>query len=105
MLNGLKALFTSGIIFRPMVFSGIIAGFLLSAFLDMEEAFPLFSDLSFYLLSAAWSGLYTLFFNQIYKEHGRGPDYPAMGGRFDGNLLQLMFSGLLAFIFFETLIF
>lgn len=47
MLNGLKALFTSGIIFRPMVFSGIIAGFLLSAFLDMEEAFPLFSDLSF----------------------------------------------------------
>ena len=53
MLNGLKALFTSGIIFRPMVFSGIIAGFLLSAFLDMEEAFPLFSDLSFYLLSAA----------------------------------------------------
>ena len=33
MLNGLKALFTSGIIFRPMVFSGIIAGFLLSAFL------------------------------------------------------------------------
>lgn len=72
MLNGLKALFTSGIIFRPMVFSGIIAGFLLSAFLDMEEAFPLFSDLSFYLLSAAWSGLYTLFFNQIYKEHGAG---------------------------------
>ena len=67
MLNGLKALFTSGIIFRPMVFSGIIAGFLLSAFLDMEEAFPLFSDLSFYLLSAAWSGLYTLFFNQIYN--------------------------------------
>ena len=99
MLNGLKALFTSGIIFRPMVFSGIIA------FLDMEEAFPLFSDLSFYLLSAAWSGLYTLFFNQIYKEHGRGLDYPAMGGRFVGNLLQLMFSGLLAFIFFETLIF
>ena len=94
MLNGLKALFTSGIIFRPMVFSGIIAGFLLSA-----------SDLSFYLLSAAWSGLYTLFFNQIYKEHGRGLDYPAMGGRFVGNLLQLMFSGLLAFIFFETLIF
>ena len=57
------------------------------------------------MLSAAWSGLYTLFFNQIYKEHGRGLDYPAMGGRFVGNLLQLMFSGLLAFIFFETLIF
>lgn len=72
MLNGLKALFTSGIIFRPMVFSGIIAGFLLSAFLDMEEAFPLFSDLSFYLLSAAWSGLYTLFSIKYIKNTGAG---------------------------------
>lgn len=105
MLNGLKALFTSGIIFQPMVLSGIIAGFLLSAFLDMDEAFPLFADLNFYLMAAAWSGLYTLFFNQTYKEHGRGLDYPAMGGKFVGNLFQLMLAGVLAFIFFETFIF
>ncbi len=105
MLKGLKALFTSGIIFRPMVFSGIIIGFLLSAFLDMQEAFPLFADVSFYLLAAALSGLYTLFFNQVYKDYGHEIDYSAMGGKFVGNLLQLMLSGVLSFVFFEVLIF
>ena len=68
MLNGLKALFTSGIIFRPMVLSGVIIGFLLSSFLDWEEAFPLFGDLSFYLMAIAVSGLYTLFLIKYIKE-------------------------------------
>ncbi len=105
MLNGLKALFTSGIIFRPMVLSGVIIGFLLSSFLDWEEAFPLFGDLNFYLMAIAVSGLYTLFFNQIYKGRGRELDYGAMGGAWVGNLFQLGFSGILSFVFFETLIF
>ena len=105
MLNGIKALFTSGIIFRPMVFSGIIIGFLMSAFLDFEEFFPLFSSVNLYLMMAALSGLYTLFFNQVYKGHGSALDYKAMGVKFLGNLFDLAVAGIFSFLFFETLIF
>ena len=105
MLNGLKALFSSGLIFQPMVLCGVVSGFLMSAYLDWEEFFPLFGNVEFYLMVAAVSGLYTLFFNQTYKEHGLGLDYPAMGGMFLGNLLQLAFACVLTFIFFETLLF
>ena len=105
MLSGLKALFTSGIIFRPMVMLGIISGFLMSSFLDWEEFFPLFSSLNLYLMMATLAGLYTLFFNQVYKGHGKELDYKAMGGKFVGNLFDLAVAGICSFLFFETLIF
>lgn len=105
MLNGLKALFTSGIIFRPMVMLGIISGFLMSSFLDWEEFFPLFGSLNLYLMMAALSGLYTLFFNQVYKGRSKVLDYKAMGGKFAGNFFDLAVAGIFSFLFFETLIF
>lgn len=105
MLNGLKALFSSGLIFQPMVLCGVVCGFLLSAYLDWEDFFPMFGNAEFYLMTAAVAGLYTLFFNQTYKEHGSGLDYPAMGGKFLGNFLQLVLTGVLTFVFFEVLFF
>ncbi len=105
MLNGLKALFSSGLIFQPMVLCGVVGGFLLSIHLDWEDFFPMFGNVEFYLMMTAVAGLYTLFFNRTYKEHSLGFDYPAMGGKFLGNFLQLALACVLTFIFFEVLFF
>ena len=105
MLNGLKALFTSGIIFRPMVLSGVIIGFLLSSFSRLGRSLSVVRR--FELLFDGDCGVRSLYFvfNQIYKGRGRELDYGAMGGALVGNLFQLGFSGILSFVFLETLIF
>lgn len=105
MLNGLKTLFTSGLILQPMVLTGILVGYLLSSFLGMEEGFAIFADYNTYLMAAAWAGLYTVFFNHVYRGRTQLLDYKAMGGKFVSNVFRFVLSAFLSLVFFSTLFF
>ena len=77
MFKGLRALFTSGIIFNPMVLFGIISGVWGYANLDAEKLKRLFSQP---VLSGAVflvSLVYSLVFAKVYKSGGAVVDWSA----------------------------
>lgn len=78
MIKGIMALFSSGIIFNPMVLGGIgFAVFCMIKF-DAEQMRELFADYNLYALVAFISFGYTFAFKKIYKEGGVSLDYTAM---------------------------
>ena len=78
MIKGLMALFTTGIIFNPMVLLGVVTGFFAIARLNEEQIKELFFDYHLYLLVLLISAVYSFVFKKVYKDDGLTPDYAAM---------------------------
>ncbi len=78
MIKGIIALFTSGIIFNPMVLLGIIGGITVMARLDEDAIHALLTDYHLYLLAALVSFGYIFVFQKEYKEGGVEINYAAM---------------------------
>ncbi len=78
MVKGIIALFTSGIIFNPMVLLGIIGGIAAIVRLDEESIRALMTNYHFYLLIAFISFGYIFVFQKEYKEGGIELNYAAM---------------------------
>ena len=99
MIKGLIALFTSGIIFSPMVLLGVIAGACAILMLSSEALRGLFSDYHFYALAAFLSAVWTFGFSKIYQEGGVDVDWQATSWRAVWNFVRFLISFVLAMCF------
>lgn len=70
MFKGIAALFSSGVIFNPLVLLGILSGFFFAFKLPPEVIEDVYKNYHFYLLAALLSFLYNFFFNKTYTEGG-----------------------------------
>ena len=106
MIKGIIALFTSGIIFNPMVLLGIIFGFLFDIFLSYEEILSkVYKNPHFYLLGAIFAGLYVYFIKPTYTEGGRSYDWAAMGLSLVFSTIKFVIASVLAIAFAEMFAF
>ena len=78
MIKGIVALFSSGIIFNPMVLGGIFFAVFCMIKFDADQMREIFMDYNLYALVAFISFAYTFLFKKIYKEGGIEMDYTAM---------------------------
>lgn len=78
MIKGLLALFTSGILFNPVVFLGVLSGMAFAFWVELPEVKNIYSNYHFYLLVLALSIIYNLVFKQIYKDKSATLNYSAM---------------------------
>ena len=99
MLKGIIALFTSGIIFNPMVLLGIISGSYTILKLEPEKIRALFADYRFYGIVFVVAVLYTLVFGRVYQEGGMKVDTPATALRVVWNFIYYIVAFALAMSF------
>ena len=99
MLNGLKALFTSGLIFDPMVLLGVIIGALFYWGLDKEQITAIYMDYRFYGLSGVVSVLYCFLWRPQYKQLGLAIDYQATSFKAVFGFLKIVIASLLMMSF------
>lgn len=99
MFKGIAALFTTGIIFNPMVLLGIILGFYCSFSLKSDAVTELYHDYHFYLLVLLISTVYVVLFKKVYKEDGMTLDAPRMALRVIGGVVKFVFASLLTISF------
>lgn len=78
MIKGLMALFTTGVIFNPLVLLGVATGLFAMARLTDGQIKDLFFDYHLYLLVLLISVVYSFVFKKVYKDDGITPDYAAM---------------------------
>ncbi len=78
MFKGIAALFTSGLIFNPMVLLGIFLALFCMIKMSAEQMKDLFSDYHLYALAALISVVYTFIFKKVYKDDGIQLDYAVM---------------------------
>ena len=99
MFKGLIALFTSGVIFSPLVLLGVISGFFAIIKMTPEAIADLFGDFHFYGAVAFVAAGYTLIFAKIYKEGGIDVDWPATIGRIVWNFVRYFIAFVLSMSF------
>ncbi len=90
MIKGILALFTTGIIFNPMVLLGILLGFIAVGVLSEEQLHALYTNYHFYLLMFFIAALYVYFFRRTYYSGGYQTDW--------SNTLQTMVGYFLMFV-------
>ncbi len=78
MIKGIVALFTSGVIFSPMVLLGIFLAVYCMMRMDAEQMRALFMDYRLYVWVAFISFVHVFLFKKIYKDDGVSHDYVAM---------------------------
>lgn len=99
MIKGLIALFTSGVIFTPMVLLGVILGICAILMMSPEELRSLFSDYHFYAFAAFVSAIWTVCFSKVYQEGGLVVDWQATIWRIVWNAVRFLMSFVLAICF------
>ncbi len=105
MIKGIIALFSSGTIFHPMVWLGVLGGLFLSYRYGFEGIYDVFRDYNFYLIAVAIAFVYTFAFRIVYKGYSNTIDWSATFGRFFGHCGMILLSTILSIIFFTTLFF
>ena len=70
-------MFTSGIIFSPMVLLGIISGICCIIQMEPEKIRLLFLDARFYTGVVVVSAIYAIVFAKVYREGGNEVDWTA----------------------------
>ena len=75
MIKGIVSLFTSGFIFKPVVLSGIILGFISITNLSIEEIKTLITKSQNHLLLLLFVSVYVLIFKKVYKQGGAKIDF------------------------------
>ena len=99
MIKGLIALFTSGIIFNPMVLIGVISGSYTIINLKPEEIRLLMINANFYMAVCVLAFLYTFIFARVYKTGGVNVDWGATTGLFVWNFVRFLISFVLSMSF------
>lgn len=69
MIKGFLALFTTGLIFKPMLLLGGVIGIVSYVTMSGEQLKILYTDWRLYVLFFIISGLYTFFFKKTYIEN------------------------------------
>lgn len=99
MIKGLVALFTSGIIFNPMVLFGVISGAYTIVNKTPEEIRALFLTPFFYAVIAGISVGYTIIFARVYKIGGVHIDWFATSGSTIWNFIRYFIAFVLSMSF------
>ncbi len=99
MLKGLISLFTSGIIFNPLVLLGIVSGFWCFANKKAEEIRALFFENWWYATIAVCALIYAFGFAKIYKEASMKIDIKATFGLAVWNFVKYFISFVLSLSF------
>ncbi len=99
MIKGLISLFTSGIIFNPMVLLGIVSGVYAIISFSPDKIRDILVDSDFYLAVLLISAFYTFVFARIYKSGGRVVDYSATFGLVVWNFIRCIIAFVLAMSF------
>ena len=98
MIKGIIALFTSGTLTNPLVLSGILVGSLLYAFLDGNDIFIVYQNLSFYGLAFFLSAVYIISFRRSYHANGE-TDWPSTLMSVLGGVFKFVIASLLMISF------
>ncbi len=78
MIKGIISLFTSGIIFNPLVLLGIAFGVFCMATKDAAAIQAAFKDFHLYVLVLILSTAYVFVFKKVYKDNGDNLDWGIM---------------------------
>lgn len=99
MLKGLRALFSTGVILNPMVWGGVILGFLFAFKLEDEAVLSVYEDYHLYLFALFAAAVYSFGFKRVYHEGGQELDLTAMFFEILFNGVKLVFSSVMAVLF------
>ena len=103
MIKGIMSLFTSGLIFNPMVLLGILFGICCYIYLTAEQMTDLFFDYRFYLLGVLLAFLYNFIFKKVYKEGGYELDVSATMLNVVGSAFRFFLSSILMISFISMI--
>ena len=99
MIKGLMALFTSGVIFNPMVLLGVVSGIYSIIHFEPEQIRALLIDVRLYLGVSAISAFYTVVFAKVYDEGGLNVDWASTFGKMIWNILRYFMAFILSMSF------
>lgn len=102
MIKGLIAIFTSGILFRPMVLLGVIIGTVSMVTLDNNQLKIMYTTPLLYIGLYAIALIHSLTFGRIFYKTGRTNVKASLLGSFShffNLLLAVIFSSLLIYSF------
>ena len=99
MFKGLTALFSTGLLFHPMVLSGIVAAFIAINQLDNNQIYTILKTSYVYIGIFVWALVYTFSFAKIYKEGGAEVDTFATFLRVIANTIRCVLAFVLTFSF------
>ena len=99
MIKGLLALFTSGLIFSPMVLLGVVSGAWTIVNLSPDDIRNLFFDIRFYVVVAILAVLFTILFAKVYKTGGTSIDWTATVAKMFWNFVKYFIAFVLSMSF------
>ncbi|MBE6452298.1 MAG: hypothetical protein E7012_02270 [Alphaproteobacteria bacterium] len=99
MIKGLVSLFTSGLIFNPMILLGIGLGVFSVVNFDLAQIRLILSDYRCYLSVFVIAVMYVLMFKKSYKDDAVTLDYPLMLGRMMTETMKCLLAYVLSMIF------
>ncbi|MDR1695000.1 MAG: hypothetical protein LBR70_07430 [Lactobacillaceae bacterium] len=105
LINGVISLFTSGLIFNPMVLIGIGFSILINTSFSYEEVFEVYKDYNIYFMAVLIAFTYIFFFKRPYKFGGEEIDYAELSFMVFGSALRLILSSVLMTSFIAVLFF
>ncbi len=98
MIKGLLSLFTSGLIFNPMVLCGVILGIYCMTHMESEAINALFHNSYLYLAVLLFSLVFHFSFKRIYKDD-QTLDYMAVLGEALLGVVKFVFASILTMSF------
>lgn len=105
MIKGILALFRSGLIFNPMVLSGILLAFIAMATLDDIMLKALYTNSGLYILALMCAGIYVYFFKPIYFIGGYKINWKETILSMIGHFLMFVISFVCAMLFVSAISF
>lgn len=106
MIKGIMALFTSGVIFNPMVLLGVIFGIIFDIKMDYQQMMSqVYKNYHFYLLALILAAVYNILFKKTYKTGGQVLDIPVMFGHTISSALKFVAASAFTIIFIDMLSF
>ena len=104
MVKGLIALFTSGIIFNPMVLLGILVGIAEGIWLDLNQILALYKNWAFAVLVIMAALLYNFTLNKRFLDDGISLDYKLIFKNTLTSVLAFYFSSICGGLFVNFII-
>lgn len=98
MIKGLFSLFTSGIIFNPMVLCGVVLGIYCMTSMKSEAINSLFHDYRLYAAALLFSFVYHFLFKRVYDDN-QNLDYGTMIGLSVWGLVKFVLAAVLTMSF------
>ena len=99
MIKGILALFRSGLIFNPMVFLGILIGFISIATMENDMLKAFYTNPGLYVLMMIIAGTYVYFFKCSYIFGKNDIDWKETSLTMFGHFLMLVISFIFSMLF------